>query len=203
MRRFFIGLVAAVLGTATVAALEGEAKAQEIQLTGPLAGPQGRKSVIGMRLYREGRFEIAPSFGFTLVDEYSKTFLVGGTAQYNILDWLGVGVYGAAGIFSSTDLTDQTDLKAPRSTAANPPLPNAGNVGGTKSGDGGFTNQVGRITFMVVPQVKAVPFRGKLALFEKLFIDTDLYVHGGDLHDRVRNDGQLRKMRRPPKELGG
>jgi hypothetical protein len=128
MRRFFIGLVAAALGATTVAALEGEARAQEIQLTGPLAGPQGRKSVIGMRLYREGRFEIAPSFGFTLVDEYSKAFLVGGKAQYNILDWLGVGVYAAAGITATTDLTDQTNLVAPRNIPGQPPLPNTGNV---------------------------------------------------------------------------
>lgn len=179
MRRFIIGLVATVLGATTFAALEGEANAQEIQLTGPLAGPQGRKSVIGMRLYREGRFQIAPSFGFTLLDEYSRAFLVGGTVQYNILDWLGVGVYGAGGIFSSTDLTDQTDAKAPRSHATEAPLPNAGNVGGTRGGDGGFTDQVGRISFMVVPQATVVPFRGKLAMFEKLFVDTDAYIHLG------------------------
>jgi hypothetical protein len=150
-----------------------------------------------MRLYREGWFEIAPSFGFTLVDEYSKAFLVGGKAQYNILDWLGVGVYAAAGITATTDLTDQTNLVAPRNIPGQPPLPNTGNVapcgptGGSvkpcgQAGTPGanvqspnFADQVGRITFMVVPQVTAVPFRGKLALFEKLFVDTDAYLHLG------------------------
>ena len=32
---------------------------------------------------------------------------------------------------------------------------------------------------MATPQVTFSPFRGKLALFQKLFVDTDLYVHGG------------------------
>ena len=196
MRRLVSGLLAVLAGAAAYAAFEPYANAQELQLTGPLATEKGRKSVIGLRLYREGRFEIAPSFGFTLLDEYSRSFLFGGRVQYNLTDWLGIGVYGAAGVFSSTDLTDKTDSLAPRGQGQN-----AGNVGGrcpgtsttgvvggpacpknsdgTPKGDNGFTEQVGRITFMIVPQVQAVPFRGKLALFERLFVDTDAYIHLG------------------------
>lgn len=174
MRKIVISLVSVLAAAAAYAAFEPYANAQELQLTGPLATEKGRKSVIGLRLYREGRFEIAPSFGFTLLDEYSRSFLFGGRLQYNLTDWLGIGAYGAAGVFSSTDLTDQTDKLAPRGQGQN-----AGNVGGKKPGDEGFTNQVGRITFMIVPQVQAVPFRGKLALFERLFVDTDAYLHLG------------------------
>jgi hypothetical protein len=32
---------------------------------------------------------------------------------------------------------------------------------------------------MAVPQVTFSPFRGKLAFFQKLFLDNDLYLHGG------------------------
>jgi hypothetical protein len=32
---------------------------------------------------------------------------------------------------------------------------------------------------MFAPQATFSPFRGKLALFQKLFVDTDLYLHGG------------------------
>ncbi len=190
--RLIPSLVAVLAGAAAYAAFEPYANAQELQLTGPLATEKGRKSVIGLRLYREGRFEIAPSFGFTLLDEYSRAFLVGGAVQYNLTDWLGVGAYGAAGIFSSTDLTDQTDKFAPRAQGQN-----AGNVGGKARGDEGFTNQVGRITFMIVPQVKAVPFRGKLALFERLFVDTDAYIHLGAAIVGLEERGECGTMGKP------
>lgn len=197
MRRLVTGLVAVLTGIAAYAApyivqSVPYANAQELQLTGPLATEKGRKSVIGLRLYREGRFEVAPSFGFTLLDEYSRAFLVGGRLQYNLTDWLGVGAYGAAGIFSSTDLTDQTDAFAPRAQGQN-----AGNVGGRARRDGGFTEQVGRITFMIVPQVQAVPFRGKLALFERLFVDTDAYIHLGAAIVGVEERGECGKTGTP------
>jgi outer membrane beta-barrel protein len=182
MRRFVPGLAALLALAAATVAIEPTAEAQEIQLTGPLAGAPAVKK---LRLYREGRFTVAPSFGFTLLDEYSKTFLAGGQVQYNIFDWLGVGVYGAGAIFSSTNLTDQTAAIAPRNTftAGNvgPDCPAGTNPAGcrTPGGTQTFTNQVGRMTFMIVPQAQAIPFRGKLSLFEKLFVDTDFYLHAG------------------------
>ena len=145
------------------------AAAQEIQLTGPLAGaPSVRK----MRLYREGRFELAIGPGFTLLDEYQRTIFVAGRLQYNIFDWLGVGVFGGFGALSlSTDLTDKIETTAPRNsrTAANLPP-----QGGPK-----FEDQTGKLKYIAAPQVTFSPFRGKLAVFQKLFVDTDLYIHGG------------------------
>src|SRR5579883_3585415 len=103
-RRSFSGLLAAI-GAAAAFAYAAPAQAQEIQLTGPLKGaPAVRK----MRLYREGRFEIDPTISFTLLDEYRRTILVGGRLQYNIKDWIAIGVWGGFGAISSTtDLTDQ------------------------------------------------------------------------------------------------
>ena len=146
------------------------ASAQEIQLTGPLAGaPSVRK----LRLYRQGRFEIAPGVGFTLLDEYKRTIFVTGRLQYNIFDWLGIGVFGGFGALSlSTDLTDKIEDTAPRNsrTAVNVPPDGRGRS---------FADQTGKLKYMAAPQVTFSPFRGKLALFQKLFVDTDLYVHGG------------------------
>ena len=83
------------------------AKAQEIQLTGPLTGAP---AVRQLRLYREGRFEIAPSVSFTLLDEYRRTIFLGGRLAYNIKDWLAIGVWGAFGAVSSnTDLATEID----------------------------------------------------------------------------------------------
>ncbi|WP_394827178.1 hypothetical protein [Pendulispora albinea] len=150
-----------LLGTA------GNAEAQEIQLTGPLAGAPPAKH---LRLYREGRFEIAPTISFTLLDEYRRTIFVGGRLQYNIKDWIGIGVWGAFGAGSiATDLTDQINEKAPRGS----PLT------ATNVTPGNFADQTAKLKWIGAPQITLTPFRGKLAIFQKIFVDTDAYIHGG------------------------
>ena len=42
-----------------------------------------------------------------------------------------------------------------------------------------FAKQVGSIQWIFAPQVTAVPFRGKLSLFQKLFVDIDAYFFAG------------------------
>jgi hypothetical protein len=42
-----------------------------------------------------------------------------------------------------------------------------------------FTKQLGTIDWVIAPQIQLVPFRGKIALFQSLFADTDLYFFGG------------------------
>src|SRR5205823_12958369 len=42
-----------------------------------------------------------------------------------------------------------------------------------------FKNQLGTIQSVISPQITLVPFRGKLAIFQKIFIDTDAYIFGG------------------------
>ena len=70
LRKLFTGLAALLaVGVATE-----RAEAQEILLTGPLAGaPAVRK----LRLYREKRIEVAPAASFTLLDEYQREILFG------------------------------------------------------------------------------------------------------------------------------
>ena len=169
MRSMRTALAGAIAAIGAMTAMPTEAHAQEIQLTGPLAGaPSVRK----LRLYRQGRFEIAPGIGQTLLDEYNRTTFVTLRLQYNVFDWLGLGVYGGFGALNlSTDLTDKVQDTAPRNsrTAANIPPAN-----GPK-----YNDQVGKLKYMAAPQVTFSPFRGKLALFQKLFVDTDLYIHGG------------------------
>ncbi len=169
----FATIAAAALALAgTTAALETPASAQEIVLTGPL---KGQPPVRDLRLYRQGRFEIAPAFTFSLLDEYRRTIIVGAKLQYNFTDWLGIGLWGGYGLINySTDLTDQINDIAPRNnlTATNL-TPNKGNS------DTDFNNQVSRLQWVVAPQVTVAPFRGKLALFQALFVDTEAYLFGG------------------------
>ncbi len=177
-RRLALALSA---GALCLFATERSAEAQEILLTGPLAGaPAVRK----LRLYREGRFEIAPAASFTLLDEYQRTILFGARLNYNITDWLGIGAFGTFGAIKiPTGLSDnvQAENKNRRCRDGN------GNFVGTSTDckltavnqGPDFTEQIGGFDWMVSPQITAVPFRGKLALFQSIYLDTDLYFFAG------------------------
>lgn len=168
MKRRILSALLLACGIAGVAATEKTAQAQEIQLTGPLAGAP---AVHKMRLYREGRFELAPTVSFSLLDEYRRTIFVGARLQYNIKEWLAFGVWGGYGVASlSTDLTDQIDQLAPRNSRT------AINIGPNV---GDFDKQTARMKYVAAPEITFTPFRGKLAIFQKIFVDTDAYLHGG------------------------
>ncbi|MBK6694183.1 MAG: hypothetical protein IPG50_18545 [Myxococcales bacterium] len=173
-------LVALAVGGLALVGASQPAAAQEIQITGPLAGaPAVRK----LRLHREGRFEVAPAVSFTLLDEYRRTLFAGGRLQYNVKDWLGIGVWGAFGALqTTTDLTDQIDKQALRNSRT------ASNVSG-KPGADQFKSQVGQIDWVAAPQVQFVPFRGKLSLFQNIFVDTDAYLHLGVAFAGVKERG--------------
>ncbi|HEY3595253.1 MAG TPA: hypothetical protein VGL13_15310 [Polyangiaceae bacterium] len=181
MRRF-VAVLAVLIGTVLVS---GSALAQEIQLTGPLAGaPAVRK----LRYHRKGRFEIAPTVSFTLLDEFQRTIFVGGRLNYNLSDWLAIGVWAAGGaIHTTTSLTDQIDEKTKQRRATEP---NGQVVNGqvqisvnnrllAPSIGQNFKDQLGSIKWIASPQITLVPFRGKLAIFQKIFVDTDAYLFAG------------------------
>ncbi len=156
-----------VVATLALALAPRAAQAQEIQLTGPLAGAP---AVRQQRLHREGRLELAPTVSFTLLDEYRRTVFAGARLQYNVTDWLGVGVWGAFGAVQlDTDLTDKIDKNAPRNIAQTQ----------TNLRSADFPKQLASMQWVAAPQVQLVPFRGKIAMFEKVFVDTDAYIHAG------------------------
>jgi hypothetical protein len=163
------GCLLAAFAFGAVIAASKPAEAQELQITGPLAGaPAVRK----LRHYRQGRVELAVGAGLPLLFEYERPFFLSGRVQYNVLDWLGIGVFGGYAIKNfDTDLTDKIDSTAPRNPRTAINLPGRG---GPK-----YSEQTGKLTYMAAPQVTFSPFRGKLAIFQKLFVDTDLYLHGG------------------------
>jgi hypothetical protein len=178
MRRFLKGLVPFLC----VVGLSETASAQEIQVTGPLAGAP---AVRNLRQHRKQRFELAPAISFTLLDEYQRTIFAGVKANYNVTDWLGLGVWGAFGAVKvTTGLTDKIqtntdskfDPKNPDYTtgaAATGRRLTALNIGQD------FKAQLGTMNFVIAPQITAVPFRGKLSIFEKIFVDTDAYFFAG------------------------
>ena len=171
------------------------AEAQEIQLTGPLAGaPAVRK----LRLYREGRFEIARRSSFTLLDEYQRTILSAAASSTTS----PTGSRSACGARSAREDADGTHRSHRRSDQRSDPGPPGAppsmacpdcegepndyptNISTnnllTRANLGARSRTSwAAIDWVVAPQVTLVPFRGKLALFQKIFVDTDLYFFGG------------------------
>jgi hypothetical protein len=177
-------VLAVLLG---VFATSRSASAQEIQLTGPLAGAP---AVRQLRLHRAGRFELAPGIAFTLLDEYQRSILVGGRLNYNITEWLALGVWGAVGaVKTTTGLSDHIQEVTHNRRSGDPAVggePNTypdsisiNNLLTRASVGDPFKTQLGTIKTVIAPQLTLIPFRGKLAIFQKIFVDTDAYIFGG------------------------
>lgn len=181
-------LVGAVLGLAAfcgAALLPNEAEAQEILLTGPLAGAG---AVHNLRLYRQGRVEFSPTATFTLLDEYLRQVIVGARLNYNLTDYLAIGAWGGfspealhfeAGLVDRIQTVNEArrDNNAQRLAAGQ--QPNLQNRLTSLNLGRDFGDQLGSIDWIIAPQVTFVPFRGKLALFQSIYIDADLYFFAG------------------------
>src|SRR4051812_5356438 len=177
MRRFVKSVLVGLAGLAALTALSTGAEAQEIQLTGPLAGaPAVRK----LRLHRAGRFEIAPGVSFTLLDQYQRTIMPGASLTYHPTDWLGVGLFGGYGFQTVAGLGDELQKIVAGRDCADKPFTKACKLTAVNLTRGNVANdQFGRIQWVLAPQVQVVPFRGKISLFSALFIDTDVSIFAG------------------------
>lgn len=144
-----------------------QASAQEVQITGPLAG---QPAVRHMRVYRSGRFNVMPNLAYSLQDEFARSLFVGLEANYHFLDWLGVGIWGAYNPADiSTDLTSQITTTGQTTDRNRLSLPQANSFG----------QQIGHIRWGVSAHLIFIPLRGKLSLFQSVFVDTDLYIFAG------------------------
>lgn len=201
-RRFATAFWGLSVGFGAAALLPARsAQAQEILLTGPLAGAG---AVHKMRLYRKERFEFAPTVTFTLLDEYLRQTIVGARLSYNFTDYLALGVWGGLSpsfLQSPAGLVDRiqsqtNQRRAENEARRNEPSPRQAEVGNrlTSLNVGrNFSQQLGSIEWIAAPQLKFVPFRGKIALFQNLFVDSDMYFFGGPafvgLSERAECDG--------------
>jgi len=167
MKRIVLA-VALVASTLTVGGVStSTAKAQDVQITGPLAGAPACRHC---RIYREGRFQVQPFAAFTLQDEFSRTLLAGAQLQFHLTDWLGIGAWGGYGVLGlDTGLTDEVVAQGQTTERNELSLPWREN----------FSEQIGRIQWVAAAQLIFIPLRGKLSLFQKLFVDTDFYIAAG------------------------
>jgi len=165
-----INLMAALaLGFVAAAGLQGDNTvcAQDVQVSGPLAGAP---AVMNQRLWRDKRLHVEPFFAFTIGDEYSRSLIVGGEVRFHFLDWLGIGGWGGYSVGQlETNLTREIRDAFTVTNANRLDLPS----------NEGYPNQVGRLNWWSGVEVHFVPFRGKLAMFQKVFVDADIDVFVG------------------------
>jgi hypothetical protein len=160
-----ISLVAALaLGLLMAEGIRGDntVSAQDVHVSGPLAGAP---SVMNQRLWRDMRLHVEPFFAFTIGDEYSRSLIVGGELRFHFLDWLGIGGWGGYSVAQlDTNLTKEIRDKGVTTNANRLDLPSRE----------GYPNQIGRINWWSGVEAHFVPFRGKLAMFQKVFVDADI-----------------------------
>lgn len=158
-----------VVALGAVALPSQTAQAQEIQITGPLAG---QPAVRRMRQYRDGHVQlIVPTVGYTLQDEFARSLMVGLEANVHFLDFIGIGVWGAMANFANafhidTDLTSQIIQNGQTTSRNQLSMPS----------NEGFGDQVARLLGLASVHLLFAPLRGKLALFQGAFVDTDFYI---------------------------
>ncbi len=170
MKRIILALAFAVVA---VCGTFKTASAQEILLEGPLAGaPAVRKLV----KYREMRFSVGPQFGYTLLNDYSHNFMLGAKLEFNVLDWLSLGITGYYVFNAPTKLTQHVsssvDIGGSQTTPSESNWP-------SYTGADNFEDQVALMTGLYTAQIGLIPLRGKLAMFEKLFVAIDGYIFLG------------------------
>ncbi|MGB5350933.1 MAG: hypothetical protein WBN10_15110 [Polyangiales bacterium] len=140
----------------------GTASAQDVQVSGPLAGAT---SVKKLRLWRKMRLHVEPFFAFTIGDEYARSLIVGGEARFHFVDWFGIGGWGGYSVGQlDTNLTKEIQSKGVTQDPNRLDLPSRQN----------FPDQVGRVNWWSGVEAHFMPFRGKLAMFQKVFFDADL-----------------------------
>ncbi|MDH3726250.1 MAG: hypothetical protein OER77_01860 [Myxococcales bacterium] len=140
----------------------GTASAQDVQVSGPLAGAT---SVKKLRLWRAMRLHVEPFFAFTIGDEYARSLIVGGEVRFHFVDWFGIGGWGGYSVGQlNMDLTERIQSTGATADPNRLDLPSRER----------YPDQIGRVDWWSGVEVHFMPFRGKLAMFQKVFFDADL-----------------------------
>jgi outer membrane beta-barrel protein len=162
-------MMALTLVAASAGGLAGsnKAAAQEVQITGPLAGAPAARH---MRIYRDGRFQMQPTFGVTINDAFARSLMAGLQIGYHFTDWLGLHAFFHYDAYAiETDLTERIEKRGQSTEFNRLSLPT----------NKKFGKQIGKLQYLAGVQATFIPLRGKLALFQALFVDTDFYIFAG------------------------
>lgn len=188
MKRFTLALVFTVVAICG-ATTSTKVSAQEILLEGPLAGAPAVRKIVE---YRKTRFSLGPQFAYTILNPYMHNFLLGARFEFNFFDWLGVGFVGYYALNAPTKLTNHVSESENLGGTATTPA-DSGSNWPSYTGASNFEDQVAKLKGQYLAQLSFVPFRGKMSMFEKVFVAIDgaIFVGGGIVHyeERAGCDG--------------
>lgn len=140
---------------------------------------EGQPAVRRRLLYLPGKFEIAPSVGFTFLQDFKHGFLVGAKAEYHIPWCFGSKFYkeclsvGAAFHYNAVDWDTEltTEIKSTLGTQFDQPDVNPAP---TKQC---LEDVVSHVVFVVTaPYLAYTPWFGKMSFLGQVFVNFDFYV---------------------------
>ncbi len=137
---------------------------------------EGQPAVRHRYELREGRFEIGPSFGFSLDRAMRHTFTIGAKLEYHFHDNFSVGADVGYGLGFNTGLA--SELEDSYADANEGP-----SCDKTKNPECDqwtpLTKRMSDIKFQGDVRFAWTPIYGRIAVFSKLFVLYDMYAFGG------------------------
>lgn len=109
-------------------------------------------------LLRGGRFEVTPTFGFTLNDAFRRTALVGAQLNYHISDSFALGVTALGGFSYNSGLADRISDQRPEEVK-----------------QGAFSD----LALLATAELQYAPLIGKFAIFGRYVFNYDLHLLAG------------------------
>lgn len=122
---------------------------------------------------RGGRFEAAPTVGFTLNDAFQRNFLFGVHLAYHISDSWAIGGTAYGGTSTNSDLADRIDSERSEKVA-----------------DGDFSS----VGFLSSLEVSYTPLIGKFALFGRSVLNYDINLTLGVGGASVSGDPEVEEL---------
>jgi len=141
---------------------------------------QERKSILDDQpavrrrvMFLPQRFEVTPQVGFTYLQDFKHSLLIGVRAEYHALDWLSFGVFFDYAVYNfNTGLTKEIVSTLPSELNTNTlvdPSPSKDIM----------QDALDSLMFKAGVYVAYTPWFGKLSLFGKIFAKFDLHILAG------------------------
>jgi len=125
---------------------------------------------------RKGRFELGPSFGFSINRALRQAITFGAKLEYHLNDWLSLGADFGYAINIDTGLT--SELKDQCGASCYGPASNPADPKSEAAWDA-HKERFSNIQLAGDVRVAFTPLSGKMGIFSKLFVGYDFYVFAG------------------------
>jgi outer membrane beta-barrel protein len=155
-------VVAGVLGA-------GLAVGPEVALADRESALDGQPAVRHRLLLVKGRFEVTPAFESTVNADYKHTVSGGLKLEYHLSDMLSFGGVGFFGASFDTGLSSKISDSLEDSYPQGDPTPTRAE----------YESHLNEMPIHGAAYISITPWYGKLAAFQKAFVNFDFYFQGG------------------------